>query len=83
VHDFFEVLGLPRTAPASEVRRVCARRARRAHPDFRAGLHAAADGPGPSSPDEALPATRDAAIDFVEMEACVDRMQASFFGHPR
>lgn len=74
MHDFFDILGVPSTARPVDVRRVCARRVRRCHPDF-----------GPAASDEALsvpPAPRDAAVDFAEMASFVDRMQTSFFHVP-
>jgi curved DNA-binding protein CbpA len=78
VHDLFDILGLPVNAPASEVRRVCARRPRRLHPDF-----------GGREP-RVLPrasgsaASRDeVAIDFVRVADLVDRIQATFFGNAR
>jgi hypothetical protein len=76
VHDLFDILGVPSTAPPSEVRRVCARRVRRIHPDFHAPGVAAF--PEPDA-DEGLPA-HDLAVDFIEMGAFVDRIQAAFFG---
>jgi hypothetical protein len=79
VHDFFDVLGLPSNAAASEVRRACARRARRAHPDFGdppSSMACAAAGPWSASSD---PARSDVAIDFVDVAALIDRMQAAFF----
>ncbi len=75
MHDFFDILGLPHTVPAVEVRRICARRIRRWHPDFR---------PGGSLPVQSFPAAqRDAAVDFAEMSTFVDRIQAAFFVSPR
>ena len=78
MHDFFDILGVPDSAPPSEVRRVCAaRRVRRPHPDFHGGS-------GPSrhldlaTAHLAVPA-REAAIDFVDMGGLLDRMQAAFF----
>jgi hypothetical protein len=78
VHDLFEILGLPTNAPAQDVRRACARRPRRPHPDFHET--------GPAASDlyrESL-ATRspgdDLAIDFVDASAFTERIQAAFFG---
>jgi len=75
VHDFFEILGVSDDAPASEIRRACARRERRSHPDFRQGEPGAR--PAPPAP------RTDAAIDFVDMAAIVERMQGAFFGPVR
>jgi hypothetical protein len=76
VHDLFDILGVPSTAPPSEVRRVCARRVRRIHPDFHApGVAALAESDG----SDDLP-SQDLAVDFIEMGAFVDRIQAAFFG---
>lgn len=80
MHDFFETLGLPRTAPPSEVRRVCASRVRRAHPDFRLGGSVPASVAAREPFRDPLPASREVAIDFVEMSALVEGMQAAFFG---
>lgn len=74
MHDFFDILGVPSTARPVDVRRVCARRVRRWHPDFGSAPH-----------DEALsvpPPARDAAVDFAEMASFVDRIQTSFFRVP-
>ena len=70
MHDLFEILGLPTNAAAREVRRACARRPRRVHPDF----HETA----PIGSDERAP-DDDLAIDFVNASAFIDRMQAAFF----
>lgn len=75
MHDFFDILGLPSSAPPMEVRRVCARRVRRSHPDFHLG------GGTPASPDvtpEATPSSLEVAVDFVEIGALLDRVQAAF-----
>lgn len=75
VHDYFDVLGVPADAPRQEIRRACARRVRRWHPDF--------DGPGVTAPAPAsarLPGTGDAAIESVDMAAVIERMQTAFFG---
>jgi hypothetical protein len=79
VHDVFEVLGIPDNARASDVRRACARRVRRCHPDFRI--------PGISTDLEGLSApvafsaasVREIAVDFVDASVFVERMQAAFF----
>ena len=76
MHDFFDILGLPSSAPPMEVRRVCARRVRRSHPDFRVG------GGGPTAvPTTAdpVPQTLEVAVDFVEMDVFIDRIQSAFF----
>jgi len=78
VHDYFDILGLPVDAPASEVRRACARRVHRAHPDFRTRasttpVAAVSDWPAHES------ASADVAIDFVDVAPLVERMQAAFF----
>ena len=76
MHDFFDILGLPSSAPPMEVRRVCARRVRRSHPDFQVGGASAV--PHESTAD-ATPASREVAVDFVEISGLLDRMQAGFF----
>jgi len=83
VHDFFEILGLPDSAPPSEVRRVCAaRRVRRPHPDFHGGVRSPLPLTPPAVADFAS-STRDVAIDFVDMGALLDRIQTTFFGGER
>jgi hypothetical protein len=80
VHDFFDVLGLPSNAPVSEIRRVCARRLRRSHPDFRVDCHRSAidrAGHDRAPVHEAVP--RDIAVDFVDMTSLVERIETSFF----
>ena len=76
MHDFFDIFGLPSSAPPMEVRRVCARRVRRSHPDFHVG------GSDPAfldrTADGSLP-VREVAVDFVEMSVLLDRVQAAFF----
>jgi curved DNA-binding protein CbpA len=77
VHDYFDILGLPVDAPASEVRRAVRRRASRSHPDFRP----AAPSPALSARSLAVrPPLADAAVDFADMGTFVDRIQAAFFG---
>lgn len=82
MHDFFDIVGLSRSAGPLDVRRVCARVVRRAHPDFQR------EGPGGrvpvAMPDSLTPsARRDAAVDFVDMSAVIDSIQASFFSNDR
>jgi curved DNA-binding protein CbpA len=77
VHDYLQILGLPRHASYREVRRVAARRVRRLHPDFDPGGSAAL-----ASADRAVAGARrsfDTAIDFVEVTSFVDGIQAAFF----
>jgi hypothetical protein len=81
VHDFFDVLGLPSNAPVSEIRRVCARRLRRSHPDFRVDCHPTATGAvghGGTTVHEVVP--HDIAVDFVDMTSLIERIETSFFG---
>lgn len=85
MHDFFDIVGLSRSAPPVEVRRACARLIRRTHPDFG---HPGAETRLPA-PEASLviasPVRRDVAVDFLEMATVLDRMQSAFFrdGHPR
>jgi hypothetical protein len=76
VHDFFDIFGIPSSAPPMEVRRVCARRVRRSHPDFHVGNATLGL---PEVTGDTTPASREVAVDFVEMGGLLDRMQASFF----
>jgi hypothetical protein len=79
VHDLFDILGLPTNAPPSEVRRACARRPRRQHPDFDDG--AASMPPGQPGPDLGAGdgMNDEVAIDFVDVAPIVTRIQAAFF----
>lgn len=83
MHDLFDIVGLSRSAPPVEVRRVCVRLNRRIHPDFclPAGTAGAAARSGP----ESRPVRLDIAVDFVAISTVIDRMQTSFFRnvHPR
>ena len=84
MHDFFDIVGLSRSAPPVEVRRAFARLIRRTHPDFR-HPGGAAD-PGVERLTIAgSPVRRDVAVDFVEMAMVLDRIQSAFFrsGTPR
>jgi len=80
VHDLFDVLGLPSNAPIGEIRRVCAQRVRRTHPDFRRASAAAVALDEARSSAEVL--RQDAAVDFVDMGSLVDRIELSFFHDP-
>jgi hypothetical protein len=77
VHDFFDVLGLSSNAPVSEIRRVCARRGRRSHPDFRVEASPDHSSCGQSGIEASVP--RDVAVDFVDMTSLLDRIEGSFF----
>ena len=80
MHDFFDVLGLPSNAPVSEIRRVCARRLRRSHPDFRVDcLPSSTDtaGHGGAAVHDLVP--HDIAVDFVDMTSLLDRIETAFF----
>ena len=71
MHDYFDILGVPASARAVEVRRRCAGHVRRRHPDFRQ----------PPSVEATPPAVRrDAAVEFVTMAAFADRVRRHFFG---
>jgi hypothetical protein len=80
VHDYFDILGLPTNAGANEVRRACARRVRRAHPDFREAAGVATLAALPAA--AADPIQADIAIDFIDMSTLVERIQAGFFEGP-
>ena len=71
MHDYFNILGVPESAPADEIRRAHRRRPGRSHPDFCTD-HDLAPGPRAHGLD-------DVAVDFVEMSAVLDRMRAAFF----
>ena len=75
LHSFSGFLygGAPAGGGAS-LKRSASRRVRRWHPDFDGG----------SAPDQALsPVNGDAAVDFVDMSAVVDRIHAAFFYNGR
>ena len=74
MHDYFQILGVPETAPADEIRRAHRRRPGRSHPDFCQDSTPIVR-PVPASAH----GLDDVAIDFVEMTAVVDRMRAAFF----
>lgn len=84
MHDFFDIVGLSRSAPPVEVRRACARLIRRTHPDFRHPGGEADPGMGRFA-SAGTPVRRDVALDFVEMATVLDRIQSAFFrsGTPR
>ena len=81
MHDYFEILGLPSNARASDIRRACARRVHVAHPDFRGGSTGVMTPPSPPDRLELDPPSPDAAIDFVDASSFVERMQALFFSN--
>ncbi|MEZ5317872.1 MAG: hypothetical protein R2752_10775 [Vicinamibacterales bacterium] len=84
MHDYLQILGVAHDAPAVVIRRANARRAARMHPDFRTGPdRPAADERFALRAGVRRPALLDVAIDFLDMTAIVDRMQASFFRAPR
>lgn len=84
MHDLFHIVGLSRSAPPVEVRRVCARVVRRVHPDFVYPDESRTTGaPFVSTPEFGTQAVRrDVAVDFLEMNALLDRVQVAFFHHP-
>ena len=77
MHDFFEILGLPTNARARDVRRACARRPRRRHPDFHETGAVGFDSQRPVLLTGR--ATDDAAIDFVDASTFTDQIQEQFF----
>ena len=77
MNDFFDVLGLPSNAPVGEIRRVCARRVRRSHPDFRATRPTSTVLTEDRCADVSVP--RDVAVDFVDVNSLLDRIELSFF----
>jgi len=77
VHDYFDILGVSRHAPAQEIRRAFARRAVAGHPDF---ADAAVMAGGREADDRPrYRAFADLAVDFVDMSDVAVRMQAAFF----
>ena len=71
MHDYFQILGVSEGTSADEIRRASRRHLDRSHPDYR-------HRPGPDAVTPRPPA--DAAVDFVDMAAIVERMQSAFFG---
>jgi len=82
VHDYFDILGVPRNAAPPEIRRACCRRSRSSHPDIWDGdvpaLSATGPGKFPSFP-RSMDDLSDTAIDFVDMTQIVDRILDGFF----
>ena len=73
MRDYFDLLGLPTNARASEIRQRLAGWPRRWHPDFGGGV--------PLQPTSAIePFRTDAAVDFVSMAVFIEPMQQAFFG---
>ena len=81
MHDYFEIVGVSPDARPPDIRRACRRRAPASHPDFRHDEVAA--GPADAERDADAADLVDVAIDFVDMTAVVERMQAAFFGTTR
>ena len=77
MHDLFDVLGLPSNASIGEIRRVCAERVRRSHPDFRAFAAHHEDG---HLREARLP--NDVAVEFIDVASLIDRIERSFFQEP-
>lgn len=86
MHDYFDILGVPRNAGPPEIRRACCRRSRPSHPDIWDGDRAAMS---PASPGRsarhgrAIDDLSDTAIDFVDMASIVDRIREEFFAERR
>jgi hypothetical protein len=82
VHDYFDILGVPRNAAPPEIRRACCRRSRSSHPDIWdgdvAGFGRSPSGNAPSF-TRTMDDLSDASIDFVDMAQIVDRMRDAFF----
>lgn len=82
MHDYFDILGVSRDARASDIRRVCCRHSRPAHPDIWDGENhrsVAASRGAMRDCGPALTEFRDAAVDFVDAATLVDRMREAFF----
>lgn len=77
MHDYFDILGVSRHAPAQEIRRAFARRQVAGHPDFADAAVAAVVREGDRRPG--YRALADVAVDFVDMTGIAARMQAAFF----
>lgn len=71
MYDFFDILGVPESTKAVEVRRLTARYVRRCHPDFSLT---------PRQPSVARGAA-DPTVDFVCPHVFVDRILDSFFSN--
>ena len=80
MHDYFEILGIPENALASEVRRACARRVRRSHPDFCVSTGGLT--PSSSLLNAKCQVALEIAVDFVDAASFVDRMHTAFFADP-
>lgn len=78
MHDYFDILGVSPGACAQEIRRARSRRAVLSHPDVQDGETRTATATAVLAAAAPVGAA-DVAIDFVDMAAIVDRMQAAFF----
>jgi hypothetical protein len=74
MHDYFDIVGVPRSAQAMEARQRSAAYVRRWHPDF---------GHSGRLFGDVVDARRDVAVEFVPVTAFLDRIQAQFFASPR
>jgi hypothetical protein len=88
VHDYFDILGVSRGAPASDIRRACGRHSRPPHPDIWDGDVRRSTGASHVPARDggwALSDSADAAIDFVDASTLVDRIREAFFidSHPQ
>lgn len=79
MHDYFDILGVPRDASAEQIRRACARRAVQGHPDFAGAVDGGPASAGRADSDLRFVDFADIAIDFVDMAEIADRMRAAFF----
>jgi len=75
VHDYFQILGVAPDAGARDIRVACARHAARPHANLLEAERREAASPFPGLPG----GLADVAIDFPDLSAIVDRMQAAFF----
>jgi hypothetical protein len=72
VYDFLDIIGVPDSARAVDVRWLTARYVRRCHPDFERAAETASS----------ARLRRDAAIDSVSASTFVDRILDDFFSIP-
>ena len=86
MHDYFAILGIAPDAPASVIRSAHSRRRAAVHPDFRAIVDRPSFAKAPEGKPGDTPSAgsraggpADASVNFIEMSALIDGIEAAFF----